>query len=304
MKDNLTRMENLKREILENEVLLLKQQEEAAALDARTPTEAQLHHRLDELERRIARAVGEGEAEVVVAPARVPAEAEAVEAAPARVPAEAEAAPAAAAQGGLYTGLVKDWGALGEAVPAVPTAPKPGLAGLRPVRLPPAMISEFLGRAEANSARDVETCGWIAGSLVAGKYVATALVLAKQEGTANSCTTLDEVEVLEFLSKEELVILGWIHTHPSQTAFLSSVDLHMQCSYQSMLPEAIAVVCSIKYADTQIFRLTTPRGLQTISACTQSGFHPHDEPREELFEVCSHVLPDPSVQWVCRDFRT
>lgn len=36
-------------------------------------------------------------------------------------------------------------------------------------------------------------------------------------------------------------------THPTQTAFLSSVDLHTHCSYQMMLPEAIAIVCSPKF---------------------------------------------------------
>ncbi len=36
--------------------------------------------------------------------------------------------------------------------------------------------------------------------------------------------------------------LGWIHTHPSQTCFLSSVDVHTHCGYQTMLDEAVAIV--------------------------------------------------------------
>ena len=36
-------------------------------------------------------------------------------------------------------------------------------------------------------------------------------------------------------------------THPSQTAFMSSVDLHCHCSYQIMLDEAVAIVCAPKY---------------------------------------------------------
>ena len=39
----------------------------------------------------------------------------------------------------------------------------------------------------------------------------------------------------------------WFQTHPTQTAFLSSVDLHTHCSYQLMLPEAIAIVCAPKH---------------------------------------------------------
>lgn len=36
-------------------------------------------------------------------------------------------------------------------------------------------------------------------------------------------------------------------THPTQTAFLSSVDLHTHCAYQLMMAEAIAIVCAPKY---------------------------------------------------------
>ncbi|KAL4698566.1 hypothetical protein H8959_011223 [Pygathrix nigripes] len=77
-------------------------------------------------------------------------------------------------------------------------------------------------------------------------------------------------------------------THPTQTAFLSSVDLHTHCSYQLMLPEAIAIVCSPKHQDTGIFRLTNA-GMLEVSACKKKGFHPHTkEPR--LFSICKHVL--------------
>lgn len=38
-----------------------------------------------------------------------------------------------------------------------------------------------------------------------------------------------------------------VQTHPTQTAFLSSVDLHTHCSYQLMLPEAVAIVCAPKH---------------------------------------------------------
>ncbi|XP_004858411.1 AMSH-like protease isoform X4 [Heterocephalus glaber] len=77
-------------------------------------------------------------------------------------------------------------------------------------------------------------------------------------------------------------------THPTQTAFLSSVDLHTHCSYQLMLPEAVAIVCSPKHKDTGIFRLTNA-GMLEVSACKNKGFHPHTkDPR--LFSICKHVL--------------
>lgn len=39
----------------------------------------------------------------------------------------------------------------------------------------------------------------------------------------------------------------YLQTHPTQTSFMSSVDLHTHYSYQLMMPEAIAVVCAPKY---------------------------------------------------------
>lgn len=45
----------------------------------------------------------------------------------------------------------------------------------------------------------------------------------------------------------KISILFCFQTHPSQTAFLSSVDLHTHCSYQLMMPEAVAIVCAPKH---------------------------------------------------------
>lgn len=43
------------------------------------------------------------------------------------------------------------------------------------------------------------------------------------------------------------VVFFTFQTHPTQTAFLSSVDLHTHCPYQLLMPEALAVVCAPKY---------------------------------------------------------
>ena len=49
-----------------------------------------------------------------------------------------------------------------------------------------------------------------------------------------------------FTSREDIIMVGWIHTHPAYDVFLSSVDMHNQYEYQKMLKEFIAIVCSIK----------------------------------------------------------
>ncbi|GAB1291623.1 STAM-binding protein [Apodemus speciosus] len=76
-------------------------------------------------------------------------------------------------------------------------------------------------------------------------------------------------------------------THPTQTAFLSSVDLYTHFGYQTMLPESIAVVCAPKYKQIGIFTLT-PTGLKEISCCPRRGFHAHRQDTA-LFCDCSHV---------------
>ncbi|GAA6056613.1 hypothetical protein JCM3770_006356, partial [Rhodotorula araucariae] len=72
-----------------------------------------------------------------------------------------------------------------------------------------------------------------------------------------------------------------IHTHPTQSIFLSSLDLHTHAAYQLMLAEAVAVVCAPAAADDDepeygVFRMTDPPGIQTIVQCREVGaFHPH-----------------------------
>ncbi|OWK50401.1 STAM-binding protein [Lonchura striata] len=166
-----------------------------------------------------------------------------------------------------------------------------GLDVLRQVIVPRELCHKFLQLADANTARGVETCGILCGKLMRNEFTITHVIVPKQLGGPDSCTTESEEELFLIQDQHGLVTLGWIHTHPTQTAFLSSVDLHTHCSYQTMLPESIAIVCSPKYQETGFFRLTE-HGLEQISSCRQKGFHPH--PREPpLFTVSSGELLGP-----------
>lgn len=158
----------------------------------------------------------------------------------------------------------------------------------RTVNIPDDTMLKFLQLAEPNTLKNIETCGILAGQLKQNKLNITHVILPKQSGTADSCTTMNEEELFEIQDQQNLITLGWIHTHPSQTAFLSSVDLHTHCSYQIMLPEAIAIVCSPKYETTGFFCLTPSYGLDFISSCRLNGFHPHpnDPP---LFMEAEHI---------------
>ncbi|KAJ1997062.1 hypothetical protein GGI04_005542, partial [Coemansia thaxteri] len=151
---------------------------------------------------------------------------------------------------------------------------------MRPVQLPAGIVEEFIDIAAPNTRANIETCGVLCGRQAAERdaLVMTTLIIPKQSATSDTCTTEREEELFVEQIARDLITIGWIHTHPSQTCFMSSLDLHTQCSYQLMLPEAIAIVCAPKHDPRfGIFRLTDPAGIDVIQNCKQkAAFHPHD----------------------------
>lgn len=150
----------------------------------------------------------------------------------------------------------------------------------RSVLIPGQLVSIFAKLALANTntlPRGIETCAILGGMIKGHQLIITTLLVPKQTGKADTCVMTHEEELFDYCITHDLLTLGWIHTHPSQNCFLSSMDMHTQCGFQAMLPEAIAIV----YAPTDrtheigVFRLTDPEGLTLIQKCTLKGFHPH-----------------------------
>ncbi|EMR67961.1 putative endosome-associated ubiquitin isopeptidase protein [Eutypa lata UCREL1] len=148
---------------------------------------------------------------------------------------------------------------------------------VRPVFLPAAMRDRFLSIAADNTRRGLEMCGILCGTAVNNALFISRLVIPEQRCTSDTCETENETSLLDYCIENDLLILGWIHTHPTQTCFMSSRDLHTQASYQVMLPESIAIVCAPRFEPSYgIFRLTNPPGLPHILQCTQQAtFHQH-----------------------------
>ncbi|XP_066522728.1 AMSH-like protease [Hoplias malabaricus] len=160
--------------------------------------------------------------------------------------------------------------------------------GLRRVLIPRDLTYRFLLLADSNTARGIETCGVLCGKLTHDEFVLTHVIVPKQSAGPDYCDMENVEELFSYQDHHNLLTLGWIHTHPTQTAFLSSVDLHTHSSYQLMLPEAIAIVCSPKHNDTGVFRLTSA-GMGEVAGCRLKGFHPHSKD-PPLFTVCKHVV--------------
>jgi STAM-binding protein len=155
---------------------------------------------------------------------------------------------------------------------------------LRTIFLPPTLRTTFLRLAYKNTQSNLETCGFLAGTLISNALFVSKLIVPSQISTSDTCEMTNESQLFDLVDAEaDLMILGWIHTHPTQTCFMSSRDLHTHAGYQMMLAESIAIVCAPSKGDTThggdwgIYRLTDPPGKKTILGCQKPGiFHPHD----------------------------
>lgn len=175
------------------------------------------------------------------------------------------------------------------------------------VHISTALMESFLRVAKSNTERSLETCGVLAGSLKNKRFYVTSLIIPKQESTSDSCQTTNEEEIFDYQDKQSLFTLGWIHTHPTQSCFMSSIDVHTHYSYQIMLPEAIAIVMAPSDSRRKhgIFRLTAPGGMSVIRQCQQRGFHPHSEPPGggPIYDSCADVFMNPKLKFDVVDLR-
>ena len=115
---------------------------------------------------------------------------------------------------------------------------------LRTIFLPPDLRHRFLSLAEPNTRANLETCGILCGTLISNALFISKLVIPEQKSTSDTCETVNENLLFDYVDGEDLMMLGWIHTHPTQTCFMSSRDLHTHFGYQVMMPESIAIVCA------------------------------------------------------------
>ncbi|CAF1305232.1 unnamed protein product [Rotaria magnacalcarata] len=173
---------------------------------------------------------------------------------------------------------------------------------LRRISIPCDITAKFLQAAQRNTDRKIETCGILAGSKRDNNYMITHIVVPKQNGGPDSCDTEKEEEMVEYIANNNLITLGWIHTHPTQTVFLSSVDLHTHLPYQMLMQEAVAIVISPKYNETAIFSLTPDTGIPIISTCKKTGFHEHIN-NPPLFLPSTHTSYDPGLLCHIVDLR-
>eukprot|EP01023_Acetabularia_acetabulum_P066322 TRINITY_DN8944_c0_g1_i1.p1 TRINITY_DN8944_c0_g1~~TRINITY_DN8944_c0_g1_i1.p1 ORF type:complete len:548 (-),score=86.01 TRINITY_DN8944_c0_g1_i1:393-1949(-) len=181
--------------------------------------------------------------------------------------------------------------------------------GLRNIEISNNLIQDFLDLAIANTRRGIESCALLAGKLKTKENVffVNTLLVPKQKGSTDQVEMLQEEEYMMEMIEKDLYPLGWIHTHPTQTCFMSSIDVHTQCGRQTEMPEAIGIVMAPQDSNRKcgIFRLSTPGGLELVQKCKMSGFHMHPSTStgQRLYEDAGHVYLNPRIKHSYVDLR-
>ena len=183
---------------------------------------------------------------------------------------------------------------------------------LRTVYLPSGLRESFLSKASNNTRKNLETCAFLCGKVKRNAIFITALVFPAQTATSDMCEMVDEEELFQYCENEDVQTFGWIHTHPTQTCFMSSRDLHTHAGFQQLTAEFIAVVCAPSKGNTEygrdwgIYRLTDPPGRAAILACHNEGlFHLHETKNlyTDAWSGAGHVLELPNASFKVADLR-
>jgi STAM-binding protein len=165
---------------------------------------------------------------------------------------------------------------------------------LRLVTVPVCIVEVFMKIAAANTDKNVETCGVLGGTLHQNTFKVTHLIIPKQHGTSDTVSMIKEEEVAEVAIRSDLMTLGWIHTHPTQSCFMSSVDQHTQFPFQALMAEAVAIVVAPRRQPNYgVFRLTDPPGMASVGRCGLAGFHAHPD---NMYRELVHSSPTGHVR--------
>ncbi|CEM36623.1 unnamed protein product [Vitrella brassicaformis CCMP3155] len=179
------------------------------------------------------------------------------------------------------------------------------------VVMPSDLIETFVAIAYPNTSQEIETCAILSGHVdgtTSPKVVRIShLLFPRQKGTANTCEALNEEELFAWQMERGLMTVGWIHTHPTQTCFMSSIDLHNHFAYQALLPESIAIVVAPQMAGGAGrvgYFMLTDYGLAYLRTCPKGGFHDHEDRLAPLYrEIDSRMVSVTSDSVEVKDFR-
>ena len=169
------------------------------------------------------------------------------------------------------------------------------------------LVTSFLQLVQDDVQLEIETCGLLyADKADENTLTVTSCILPDQIGHPNTfnVTELGNTQLVDFCNcNQHLSLVGWIHTHPTQDCFLSSVDLHTQFLYQTQVEvtTGIAIVVAPRRPGLDgkpygVFSMTQ-QGMLMIQHCNQSQelhalpeFHPHESESPLYLQNPPHVI--------------
>ena len=181
----------------------------------------------------------------------------------------------------------------------------------REIQLSGPLISAFIDKAWKNSPEN-EYMGWLTGTISKRKkaknmVIVDGLFIPVQVSDATSVQEAPNAPfpkaMLQHMESSKSVVVGWVHSHPTFSAFFSSVDQHTMWMLQKDLPEAFGVVVDNE-KQLRCLRLSE-KGLVELQRCEDAGEYTQDgivfptrpTTREKLSFLCFWKTFFDYTQW-------
>ena len=110
------------------------------------------------------------------------------------------------------------------------------------------LAAQFDNHVKDNTkSKGIETFGYLLAEKSSKGFSIRTVYLPEQSATDNMCepTATGDILFNQYLVQHpDLSTIGWIHTHPDQTNFMSSMDLHTHYPFHLSSKLAVSVVVS------------------------------------------------------------
>ena len=165
-------------------------------------------------------------------------------------------------------------------------------------------MSQFRKVSEENTKKGLEIEGILAGEFCESHFQVIHLLILEQKTAPDSWEVEDERQLTNYFTYHpSLTLLGFIHTHPRMTSFLSSVDLHTLRDYACDNKSMVSIVLVPERNTSTAFVLTN-LGHEKLAKCKKKSFHKHNENVKNWYKEATHALPDEYLAVTLKDFRT
>ncbi|MHA1503600.1 MAG: Mov34/MPN/PAD-1 family protein [Candidatus Heimdallarchaeota archaeon] len=174
------------------------------------------------------------------------------------------------------------------------------------IEISPLAYAKIIDWTSGNTEREVG--GYLVGTIEDKKVIITEVTFSVDKSTPThvSLDVMAQMRIVEEIEKRDgkETILGWWHTHPSYGLFMSGTDIATQQIYQSLLPEAVAMVndgnafaLSQKQKDykAKFFRVTDDNKFKEIP------FGVMTNPSEILDILTEHVQDEESSEKIAEN---